>query len=251
MRRTLNGLRVLNTRPKAQAQNLSKSIRAAGGISIELPTLEIQATTNWLNSLPDLRQMHQAIFVSVNAVKQCFTQLKRANIYWPTSIEVLAIGQSTANALSEFNVPLITIPEVSDSEHLLMINSLKQQKKHNILLVKGKEGRILLEETLINRGNNLTVLDVYQRVMPKINRQFVRSIWHDDLVDIILLTSEQSMCHLFKLYEEDAHPWLRSKTCLVLSERLAHSASSLGMNKIICSRPNEIMNTLFDYVIKD
>ena len=41
--------------------------------------------------------------------------------------------------------------------------------------------------------------------MPKISRQFINSIWHDDLVDIILLTSEQSLHNLFKMFGKEAH----------------------------------------------
>ncbi|MGC1181619.1 uroporphyrinogen-III synthase [Legionella sp.] len=251
MSRSLRGLRILNTRPHKQAASLSTAIRAGGGSVIELPTLEIQATPDWLHSLPDLKKINQAIFVSANAVEHCFMQLNQANISWPSSIKVIAIGQGSTMMLKQFDTHVHMIPEMPNSEHLLVINSLQQPQKQNILLVKGKEGRTLIEETLSSRGANLIVLNVYQRAMPKINPQFVKSIWREDLVDIILITSEQSIHHLFKLFEEEAHNWLRSKTCLVLSERLAHVAFSLGINTIIRSHPSRMMNALFNYVIKD
>lgn len=248
---SLQGLRVLNTRPQGQAQALSSAIRAAGGMVIELPTLVIKATPAWLKHLPDLKQVHQAIFVSANAVEQCFTQLQQAGLHWPTTIKVIAIGHGCAAALKKFNLPIHALPERADSEHLLALPSLRAPQEQNILLFKGAGGRTLIAESLLSKGVNLHALNVYQRVMPKINHQFVKSIWRDDLVDIILLTSEQSMHHLFKLFEEDAHHWLRQKTCLVISERLAQVASSLGMNTIIRSHPDGMMNALIDYVIKD
>ncbi len=251
MSRSLQGLRVLNTRPQGQAEHLSQTIRAAGGVVIELPTLAIEATSDWLSAVPDLKKIDQAIFVSANAVEQCFMQLQQAGLRWPVTIVVIAIGQGSAAALKKFNIMIHAIPEITDSEHLLTLPSLLQPQKQNILLFKGAGGRALIEETLLRKGVNLLALNVYQRVMPKINPQFVKSIWRDDLVDIILLTSEQSMHHLFKLFEEDAHHWLRQKTCLVISERLAQVASSLGISTIIRSHPDGIMNTLFDYVIKD
>ncbi|EHL29967.1 uroporphyrinogen-III synthase [Legionella drancourtii] len=251
MSRSLHGLRVLNTRPQGQAELLSNAIRAADGVVLELPTLAIEATPDWLSTLPDLKKVDQAIFVSANAVEQCFTQLQQAGFRWPATIRVIAIGQGCAAALKKFNIPIHAMPEIADSEHLLTLSSLLQPQKQNILIFKGAGGRALIEETLLNKGVNLLALNVYQRVMPKINHQFVKSIWRDDLVDIILLTSEQSMHHLFKLFEKDAHHWLRQKTCLVISERLAQIASSLGMSTIIRSHPDGMMNALFDYVIKD
>lgn len=251
MSRSLQGLRVLNTRPYDQAQDLSEQIHRAGGVAIDLPTLSIEATHDWLTSVPDLNKIKQAIFISRNAVKHCFAQLIKHHIHWPETIEVIAIGQGSAAALKKYKVQVHTIPTISDSEHLLALNTLSAPQGTNILLIKGTGGRLLIEESLTAKGTNLIVLNVYQRIMPKINHQFIKSIWRDDLVDIILLTSEQSMHNLFKLFKEEAHYWLRSKTCLVLSERLAQNATVLGIKNIIRSHPDEIMNALFDYVIKD
>lgn len=248
---SLHGLRVLNTRPQEQALHLSESIRAAQGIAIELPTLEIRAITDWLRQLPDLNNVQQAIFISANAVKHCFMQLEQAQIHWPSTIEVIAIGNGSATLLKQFKVQVHATPLMPDSEHLLAIPSLQHPKKQTILLFKGEGGRPLIEESLLQQGADLIALNVYQRALPKINAQFIKSIWRDDLVDIILLTSEQSMHHLFQLFPKDAYDWLRNKTCLVISERLAQSASSLGIKHIIRSHPEGIMNALFDSVIKD
>jgi uroporphyrinogen-III synthase len=248
---SLHGLRVLNTRPREQAVDLSQKIHDAGGVVIELPTIEIVGTPHWLSSLPDLNSVNQAIFISANAVEHCFSPLQQHHIHWPSTIEVIAIGKGSAAVLNQFNIPVHVIPEISDSEHLLMLHSLKQPKNQHILLFKGEGGRTLIENVLLEREATLLAFNVYRRTLPKINHQFVKSIWRDDLVDIILLTSEQSMRNLFQLFEEKAHHWLHNKTCLVLSERLAQIASSLGIKNLICSRPDEIMNALFDYVIKD
>ena len=229
MIRTLNGLRVLNTRPQNQARALSKSITDAGGISIECPTLEIKTTSKaWIRTLP-LSEVNQAIFVSANAVHYCFTQLKSNNIQWPTQIKVIAIGQGTAKALHELNIEVNDIPEAPDSENLLNLDTLQQIKNQTVLLFKGEGGRELIERGLLQRGAKTIILNVYKRVLPQIRHQFINSLWRDDLVDIILLTSEQSIHNLFKIFSKDAHDWLQEKPCLVISERLGKSASLLGM----------------------
>ena len=129
MNPTLKGLRILNTRPVSQAQELSKKIIATGGTAIECPTIEIQATNNnWLDHLPHLNNVNQAIFISSNAVHYCFAQLKLHDIQWPASIKVIAIGHSTAKTLNDFNIPVHHIPDIPNSEHLLSIYSWQDLK---------------------------------------------------------------------------------------------------------------------------
>ncbi|BCA96842.1 uroporphyrinogen III methyltransferase [Legionella antarctica] len=248
MIRTLNGLRVLNTRPRNQAQALSKSIIDAGGISIECPAIEIKATNAaWIRLLPDLLKVNQAIFVSANAVHHCFTQFRLNGIHWPAQIKVIAIGQGTAKALGELNIQVNYLPETPDSEGLLSLSNLQQLKNQTVLLFKGIGGREVIEKGLLQREAKVITFNVYRRVLPQIRGQFINSLWHDDLVDIILLTSEQSIRNLFKIFAKEAHDWLQEKPCLVISERLGKSASRLGMKKIIISHPDWMMNTLLDY----
>lgn len=244
MKQSLQGLRILNTRPPAQAQALNQIICDAGGIVIACNTLEIKEVNG---HFPDLLTIDKAIFVSVNAVTHCFTQLKRLNLHWPEHIHVIAIGLGTANKLKEYAITVQELPDIPDSEHLLTLQSLKAVKNQRILLVKGQGGRTLIEEGLKHKGADVINLVVYERVCPNINRDFVYSLWHDDLVDVILITSEHSLDNLFKLFGAQAKEWLLSKTYWLISERLAKIANSFGIKKIIISHPNHMTDSLFAY----
>lgn len=248
MTQSLHGLRVLNTRPQEQAQKLRQSITDAGGISLECPALYIKPTSNnWIKSLPDLKHVNHAIFVSRNAVHYCFTQLNQFNIEWPPTINVIAIGQGTAKALAAFKIQASELPKLPDSEHLLALKTLQHLKNQTVLLFKGEGGRALIEEHLIKHQAKAFSLPVYKREMPQVNQEFIKSIWHNDLVDIILFTSEQSIHNIFKMFGNEARNWLHSKPCLVISERLAKTAALLGMNKIIVSHPDRMIDALFDF----
>lgn len=247
MNNSLAGLRVLNTRPAAQAKKLSNSIREAGGIAIECPTIEIKPVQEWLSSLPDLTQINQALFISVNAVVHCFNQLNQNNITWPDQIEVIAIGEGTKNVLEKFNIKVHDQPSVSDSEHLIRLPSLQQIKNQSLILFKGEGGRPLIEQVLLLRGATLHILSVYERVMTTLPQAFLKSLWRDDQVDIILLTSEQSIQFLFKMLGKEAYHWLQTKPCLVISPRLAQFAASLGIEEVIISHPDKILDALFEY----
>lgn len=248
MTQSLQGLRILNTRPKGQAQEFTKIITDAGGVAIECPTLEIKATPDdWVNSLPKLHTVNQAIFISANAVHYCFKALKQHRMNWSQQINVIAIGQASAKALKAYHIPVNETPNIPNSESVLTLNTLDQLNNQTVLLFKGEGGRLLIEEGLRLRGAKVYPLSVYQRVLPEINRQLIQSIWREDLVDIILLTSEQSIHNLFQIFGEEAQHWLQSKPCLVISERLVESASLLGIKKLVISHPDRMINTLFDY----
>lgn len=244
----LQGLRVLNTRPLLQAHVLSKAIQEAGGIAIEFPTLEIQSTPQcWLQKLPDLIKVQQAIFISANAVHYFFNALKQHNIPWPHSIPITAIGKASALAIADWQCNAISVPEFADSKHLLQLPALQKIKMQTILLVKGEEGKTEIATTLLQRGANLVSLDVYRRVLPYIAAKTIDSLWHDIQVDIILFTSQQAMQNLFTLVGNNLHAKIRHTPCLVISERLAKAASELGIQTIIISPYDTILSTLEQY----
>lgn len=245
---SLEGLRVLNTRPLTQGKSLSQAINAAGGIAIECPALSIEPTDkNWLSSLPDLHQVDKAIFISANAVEFCFTTLTQTQHLWPNTIQVIAVGQATAMTLKQHQIQVDFIPQIADSEHLLELEALQRIQDETILLFKGEEGRPLIADTLISRGANVFPLSVYKRVRPKANSEQLHSLWRNKAVDIILFTSQQAMNNLFLLFGEDKHAWLRSIPCIVISERLAKEAILLGMQSIVISSPETLLNKLHEF----
>jgi uroporphyrinogen-III synthase len=248
MNNSLDGLRILNTRPKNQAIILSQLIHQANGISIQCPTLEItQSTTDWIKGLPDLDEVDYAIFISANAVTYCFNELAKHNLHWPKHIYVIAIGQGTAKSLHHYQIRVDNLPLTPESEHVLVLMNQYPLQDKKILLFKGEGGRTLIEEGLRQKQATLNTFTVYQRTMPAIDCHYINSLWRNDAVDIILLTSEQSIQNLFKLFSREAHPWLQDKPCLVISERLAQAASLAGIKKTKLSHPNRIIETLLDY----
>lgn len=248
MKRSLHGLSVLNTRPKHQAKTLSQQIEKAGGQAIEYPALEIKPPqNNWLGSLPNLNTAQFAIFVSPNAVNYCFNVLRTKKIVWPSQILTFAIGQSTARALNEYHIPVSGIPILPDSEHLLQLPELAELNQQTVLLFKGEGGRDVIENDLTRQGTKIFVHVVYQKKIPPFCPHLTQSIWQENQVDIILFTSEQSMQNLFTMFGKEALDWLWNKPCVVLSQRLARTASRLGIKNIIISHPENIMDALFDY----
>ncbi len=227
-------LRVLNTRPEPLAKATSDRIRNAGGIAVELPLIKIQPTdTCWINKLPILNNIQHAIFISPNAVTCFFNALPSNKHTQFKQITSYALGQGTQKALKQHAILNPRLPAHPDSEHLLMLDNLQAIQGQNILLIKGKGGRKRIQETLVHRGAYITAIDVYQRILPQYKPSDIQSLWHEDAVDIILITSKTALQHLLSLFEGEATSWLYRKPCLVISERLAKAAYQCGFKTVI------------------
>ena len=222
------GLRVLNTRPLHQGHELNLAIERAGGIAIHLPTIEIHPLP--LCNHPPLADINQSIFTSVNAVT-CYFRAQ-TSFFWPKTLLTTAIGTATKHMLLTYGVDNVQCPAHHDSEHLLQLQSFMQITAQTILLIKGKGGRTLIENTLKQRGANINIIDIYTRQLPNINLTELQILCQNDNIDIILITSEQSMHNLLLLLGPQAATWIYTKPCIVISQRLAKLAALQGFKDI-------------------
>ena len=243
----LQGLRLLNTRPIAQNLTLSHAILKAGGISIDLPALEIRASSNyWIKKLPKLDKIQHAIFISANAVDVFYSTLKQQQLIWCNSINIIAIGKASAAALARWHL-YADIPSAANSNTLLDLMSLKFVQNQNILLIKGWGGSNEISNTLKQRGANLIELKLYKRILPIYNPNYIQTLWRNEIVNTLLFTSQQSIHNILILFGENALPWLYNTPCVVISERLARLAFNLGMRKIIIANYEDLIYTLIKY----
>ncbi len=244
----LKGLCILNTRPTEQSKRLSKQILTAGGTSVELPSLIIQATDiDWFTQLPLIDSIHQAIFTSPNAVHFFFNVLEQKKHHWPQKITIIAVGHATSAALADHHIRVHHLPTIADSEHLINLDTLARINNEKILLVKGIGGRTLIAETLKQRGAELYCVNVYQRINTVLSDSQTHSLWQNNKVDIILFSSKQGMLSLFEQLDEQGKSWLRNKPCFVMSERLANEARMLGITRIFVSNYDNLLQSFHDY----
>ncbi len=220
-------------------------IHNAGGISVELPTIEIHACNQiWLESIKKIDDLQQIIFISKNSVRYFFAGLEKENLRLPKNILVTCIGPGTADLLTKYNIKANYIPTINTSEHLLELPNLHNVFNENILLVKGIGGRNTISKELQRRGANLTIVEVYERELPKVSPLLIDTIWREDTIDIIIYTSKQAMLNTLDIFPYQAKPWLLAKPCVVISKRLAKHANELGFKNIIQASYTDITEAI-------
>ena len=158
----LAGVHVLVTRPEQQAAPLCRLLEAEGAETLKLPVLEIRAfgeRRGLLERLGSLDQYDLIVFVSANAVRFGAALLDQRR-----DLTLSAIGPATARALNQAGYRVAVQPKQYNTEGLLDHPRLQHIGGRQVLLVKGREGRELLEEELKRRGAKVSRAEVYERV---------------------------------------------------------------------------------------
>jgi uroporphyrinogen-III synthase len=158
----LQGVRVLVTRPEHQARPLCRLLESAGASTLRLPVVDIRPAADLSGirlEVGAIEAFDLVIFTSANAVRFGSALLDKGR-----DVMLAAIGPATARALGEAGYRVAITPGAGfDSESLLLHPLLAHPAGRRILLIKGVNGRNLLETQLTERGAQVVVADVYKR----------------------------------------------------------------------------------------
>lgn len=246
----LGGLSVLVTRPAHQAESLCDQISAAHGRPIRFPTLEILGPADKAAAraaLATVRDADLLIFVSTNAVQYAFPLLPDEI---PLELEIAAIGRATARKLDAVGLPATLTPERMDSEGLLALPALKPIAGKRVIVLRGNGGRELIADTLGARGADVQQIEVYRRRRPERSaaaRNLV-SGW-DQLVDVVIATSNTILDNLLEIVGEGGGQRLRRTPLVVVSNRMAAHATARGCEVVYVAasaQDRDLLQTLCD-----
>lgn len=231
---SLHGLTIMVTRPKPQGEVLCDNIRAEGGDAIYFPTIEIIAPEDahrFNHDMAKLDQCDMILFMSPQAVFKSAETIYALWPVFPAHLKVVALGQSTAEALTKAKIPVYTCPENDwSSEGLLDLPLLQNVQGKKIAVIRGETGREVIEEILTKRGAQINNVIAYRRVMPKIDVRPYKDLLHAHKIDIIICTSNEILQNLTTLLGVQPVP------LLVISERMLCFAKNLGFEHLFLAK---------------
>jgi len=228
----LQGVRVLVTRPRDQAEKLALLIEGEGGEAIRFPVIEIvePKDTQVLHAaIGRLDQFGLAIFISPNAVNRAMNLiLARGGL--PAALRVACAGRGSARELKRFSIENIIVPQSRfDSEALLDLPELKQVTGSKIVIFRGEGGRELLGDTLKARGADIEYAECYRRARPRADVTPLLRRWDRGEIDIVSLTSVDGLHNLFDMLGPTGQPRLAQTPVIVISRRMAEVCRELGL----------------------
>lgn len=170
-------MRVIVTRPAAQAMPWVRSLEKHGLEAVALPLIDIGPaldTRSVTEAWQQLGQARLAMFVSANAVEHFFA-LRPIDTVWPTNVQAGSPGPGTTGALLDAGVPSSLIVEPAadsaqfDSESLWERLRDQDWRAAPVLVVRGDGGRDWLADTLRAHGAEVSFVSAYRRTAPTWN----------------------------------------------------------------------------------
>ncbi len=241
---SLQGMRVLVTRPEHQSAGICNDLQARGATPVCLPLLQITPVPDSDAEYPLLKQhildldlYQQIIVVSPNAAHFAGELIDQ---YWPqlpVGITWHAIGQKTADTLTGYGIQARINTAGTDSEALLSDSTLQNITEQRILIMRGEGGRTVLADTLQARGARTEYAELYRRSCPDYTSQQINSTIYSSL-DAVLITSGEALENFISLLDrpQEHTPQLRgqilSTRLLVPSTRVAKLATAYGCTNV-------------------
>ena len=244
-------MRVIVTRPLAQAAEWVEMLRGHGIDAVALPLIaivppaDVQAV---VASWATLGTRRLVVFVSPNAALQFF-RAAPAGSTWPAQTRAASPGPGTTRTLIELGVPpaLIDAPGDDapqfDSEALWERLDGRDWQHASVLLVRGPQGRDWLAARLIERGAVVDTLVAYERQPPRLDAdatalldtalaQPQRHLW--------LFSSSEAIDHLQTSTQgrsDSRQGRWRAARALATHPRIAQRARDAGFGLVAESRP--------------
>ena len=203
----LFGKRILVTRSRTQASNLSKQLRELGADVVELPTIDIQPAKDLSildKKIEGISQYQWLIFTSINGVGVFMEHLLSNNKDGRSiaNCKIAVVGEETAAELKKFGLLPDLKPVKFTTESLIdAFRELGELKGSKIFIPTSEIANDKLPEFLKSKGAEVDVLGVYQNTLPKYNHKYIEILFSKPF-DAVTFTSSSTATNLVELMKD-------------------------------------------------
>jgi uroporphyrinogen-III synthase len=245
MTKSLNGIRVLITRPRPQSEELAQLIQAEGGESFVWPCLDIFPSPTLKNFDKLLKQGDFFIFVSPNAAHCAFAALQPEQKKILRQSKLIAIGEGTAKALEAQACSKVSFPKQPNSEGLLCLPDLENVAGKYIVIFRGQSGRELIADKLLEKQAQVEYVEVYRRQKSQSHPQDLIEAWHKKAFDVVVVTSTESLQNLIEMLGNHVG-LLKNAKLTVMNEKMLHLATQLKFRPLWIEKASN--SSILDYL---
>jgi uroporphyrinogen-III synthase len=232
-------MRVVVTRPGAEAAEWVDALRARGFDAVSLPLIDIERvadTAPLRDAWAQIETFRAVMFVSANAVRGFFAA-RPADAAFAT--RAWATGEGTRTSLQAAGVAASAIdspaPDAAqfDSEALWQEVAGQCGAGDRVLLVRGGEGRDWLQQQLVQEGVHTETVAAYARVRPAWSAAQMQLAAASASASWIF-SSSQAITNLRETMPRQA--W-RDARAIATHPRIAEAARAAGFGVVCESRP--------------
>lgn len=235
-KKPLFGKRILVTRTRQQASELTSQLESLGAEVIEFPTIEIVPPDTWEpvdQAITELAIYAWVIFTSVNGVDRFFNRLEEKNLDCRQfkNSKIAAIGPATAQALQEKGLIADLVPAEYLAEGILESFAAFDLKDKKILIARALEARDVLPEQLRQRGALVDIVPVYKTVKVGAKHAALDALKN---LDIITFASSSAVRNFVAMFtKEELQAMTSTAAIAVIGPITAQTARELGLPIVI------------------
>lgn len=210
----LRGKTIVITRPRAQAQELSRLIEALGGRTRIVPTVEVKPSEDAGETVKLIQRILRGgvdyvLLMSRSGVERLFEvaagiKAEEALRGALNGVVVGAVGPRTRQELERRGVRVQILPLEFSSEGILKSLEGADLQGKVVAIPRSGEGSPLLREGLARRGAEVVEVAIYRITIPpsKVEVSGLVGEVEEGGVDAVTFTSSTSAANLFSLAEE-------------------------------------------------
>jgi len=238
----LFGRKILVTRAREQASELSDRLRQLGAAVVEIPTIEIIPPRNWGDVDHCIARMDGydwIIFTSANGVKFLLQRLVHSgrDIRDLKGPKICAIGPGTAQALQALRIRVDFVPVEYRAEAIFEGLGKENLKGKRILIPRAKVARDVLPEALRNSGAQVEVVEVYQTICPREKATGGLELLRQKALSAITFTSSSTVTNFVELVGgKDVPELTQGVTIAAIGPITAEKARLLGLATTVMPR---------------
>lgn len=233
----LKGKKIIITRPKEKAYDLSYKLRSLGASVVIAPSIITEPIISDINKIIQLiREYKWTVFTSAVGVRTVFDKLFESgfDVRIFGDSKIAAIGNRTGQELLKYGIRADIIPEKHYTSELA--KALVNAKAENVLILRSEIGSEELTDIL--KKNNVTYRDIgVYKTLPYNNKKTKLP----EIVDYVVFASASEVRHFVdnKI----------NYTGVCIGEKTAEEARKYGINCIVAEKQSN--EGIVESIIRD
>ncbi|MGH3088673.1 MAG: uroporphyrinogen-III synthase, partial [Rubrobacteraceae bacterium] len=235
-RKPLFGRRILVTRARAQAGELSKRLQNLGAEAIEFPTIEIKPPEDFGpldEAIRALDSFDWLVFTSLNGVEAFLERLSHHGLDLrsiPREAKIAAIGPATAEGIEAAGLRVDIVPKEYRAEALLEEVSKDSLAGKRILIPRAKVAREVLPDKLREAGAEVIVPPAYESAPSSKGKEALAKRLRVNEMDCVTFTASSTVENFVQAFGEEAAPLLEKTKVACIGPITADTARKNGIH---------------------
>ena len=245
--RPLFGKRILVTRARAQAGELSARLVDYGAEPVEYPVIEVVPPETWSEldrALAELGRYHWLVFTSVNGVRPFMKRLAHHRLDGRalSGLKICCIGPRTAEEVRRYRLTPDLVPDEYQAEGIIEALTKAGVRGSRILIPRAETAREILPDQLRAAGAAVDVMTVYRTIRPSLIVERLRDELRAGQIHVMTFASSSTVRSFSAVFEsrEEMLKLTAGIPVACIGPITAHTAQEEGLSVTILPKENTI-----------